>query len=177
MHKLCSFQLYVYVYTCLYVCVCVYVYIIHTMYALLYMHILHVLFKRLSTKSLCARARLGLISLSFLACVVKCTSRDAHTLCALGGLWNTCCVRAAPLCPLRHMTVCCIEQSGFESFRIELVDEPAHQVAPLLEGYRALLRSEISWRDLWQDLQDVPDANGTPQGVAKGILLSCMCFR
>jgi hypothetical protein len=63
---------------------------------------------------------------------------------------------------------CCIEQAGFESFRIELVDEPAHQVAPLLEGYRALLRSEINWRDLWQDLQDVPDANGTPQGVAKG---------
>jgi hypothetical protein len=48
------------------------------------------------------------------------------------------------------------------------VDEPAHQVVPLLEGYRSLLDSDINWRDLWHDLEDVPDANGTPQGVSKG---------
>jgi len=61
-------------------------------------------------------------------------------------------------------------QAGFSSFRVELVDEPMHQVKPLLNGYRALLNGDIAPRDFWKDLQEIPDANGAPQGVSSGSL-------
>lgn len=63
-----------------------------------------------------------------------------------------------------------LQMSGFKSFRIELVDEPAHQVKPLLEGYHNLLNGKMTARDLWSELQFVPDANGNAQGVSSGSL-------
>jgi len=63
-----------------------------------------------------------------------------------------------------------LQRAGFTSFRIELVDEPAHQVKPLLEGYHSLINGRISARDLWAELQFVPDANGNAQGVSSGSL-------
>lgn len=64
---------------------------------------------------------------------------------------------------------------------MELVDEPPHVVAPLLEGYRQALEaapnrgsgwgaSQASARRLWDWMQALPDANGRAHGVALGSL-------
>lgn len=80
--------------------------------------------------------------------------------------------------------------AGFGVFRIELVDQPAQFVAPLLEGYRAALadafidarvgaaaagddeaaEAEARRRQLWAWLQALPDANGRAHGVGPGSL-------
>ena len=60
--------------------------------------------------------------------------------------------------------------AGLKHFRIELVDEPAKQVAPIVEGYRKLLQGGLSHENLWSTLQRVPDANNRPQGVGLGSL-------
>lgn len=66
--------------------------------------------------------------------------------------------------------------------RVELVDEPPHVVAPLLEGYRQALdtaadsrggnwgASQASARRLWDWMQALPDANGRAHGVGLGSL-------
>lgn len=65
---------------------------------------------------------------------------------------------------------------------MELVDEPAHVVAPLLEGYRQALAaaadgSSAGWgapqagaRRMWDWMQSLPDANGRAHGVGLGSL-------
>jgi len=58
-------------------------------------------------------------------------------------------------------------QSGFRRFRIELVDEPADQVADIVQGYRALLGGGDAG-ELWQKLGLIADANGNRQGVEAG---------
>lgn len=50
--------------------------------------------------------------------------------------------------------------AGVGSLRVELVDEPAELVAPLLEGYRAVAAGERSARDLMEWMQGLPDSNG-----------------
>lgn len=78
--------------------------------------------------------------------------------------------------------------AGYGCFRVELVDQPAEVVAPLLEGYRAALQDAVAQvhggstgqRDrkkvaqqrqaLWQWMQELPDANGKAHGVGVGSL-------
>jgi len=86
--------------------------------------------------------------------------------------------------------------SGYGCFRIELVDQPAAAVAPLLEGYRRALADAVALRDaqrqeggggaagreardgaerrqreLWRWMQgEMQDANGRSQGVGLGSL-------
>lgn len=45
--------------------------------------------------------------------------------------------------------------AGVGCFRVELVDEPASSVVPLLEGYAAVLAGKRSARSLWEELGDV----------------------
>ncbi|KAL4419681.1 hypothetical protein ABPG75_006779 [Micractinium tetrahymenae] len=74
--------------------------------------------------------------------------------------------------------------AGFGCFRVELVDEPAEYVAPLLEGYRKALQAATdaaasgsgtaagwqSAQELWRWMQSLPDANGRAHGVGLGSL-------
>ncbi|MCG6967417.1 MAG: U32 family peptidase [Chromatiaceae bacterium] len=60
--------------------------------------------------------------------------------------------------------------SGITLYRIELVDEPAREVAGIVAAYRAVLDGRGSHRELWAQLSRVPDANGRPQGVGLGSL-------
>jgi hypothetical protein len=43
--------------------------------------------------------------------------------------------------------------AGVRQFRVELVDERAAEVGPLLEGYAAVLRGDRSADSLWEWLQ------------------------
>ena len=60
--------------------------------------------------------------------------------------------------------------AGIGHYRLELVDEPAHQVAPLVNGYLDLLRGRIGHKALWTRLEQISDANGRAQGVDAGSL-------
>lgn len=55
--------------------------------------------------------------------------------------------------------------AGVGSLRIELVDEPAELVGPLLEGYAAVARGERTARSLMEWMQALPDANGADRGA------------
>lgn len=63
--------------------------------------------------------------------------------------------------------------------RVELVDEPAQYVAPLLEGYRQALQAAAEGggssgaqgaQQMWRWMQALPDANGRAHGVGLGSL-------
>ena len=54
--------------------------------------------------------------------------------------------------------------------QIELVDEPAEFVAPLLEAYRDALLGARPPSELWSWLGTLPDANGRIGGVGAGSL-------
>ncbi|KAL4437803.1 hypothetical protein ABPG77_005715 [Micractinium sp. CCAP 211/92] len=69
--------------------------------------------------------------------------------------------------------------AGFGCFRVELVDEPADYVGPLLEGYRRALVAATDpaaaagrqqAQELWRWMQGLPDANGRSHGVGLGSL-------
>jgi hypothetical protein len=60
--------------------------------------------------------------------------------------------------------------AGYTTLRIELVDEPAEVVGPLLEGYRAVMLGRRSAGSLWKWLGQLPDANGNVHGVGAGSL-------
>lgn len=60
--------------------------------------------------------------------------------------------------------------AGVSRFRIELVDEPAMVVGPLLQAYRDVARDPRVARQTWRWLQTIPDANGNAQGVTLGSL-------
>lgn len=59
-------------------------------------------------------------------------------------------------------------RAGITAFRVELVDEPAHVVGPLLQGYRDVLDGGRTPGDLWSWLRTLPDANGRAHGVSPG---------
>ncbi|GAX79879.1 hypothetical protein CEUSTIGMA_g7319.t1 [Chlamydomonas eustigma] len=60
--------------------------------------------------------------------------------------------------------------SGYRHLRIEMVDEPAEYVGPILEGYRNVLLGARPPSDLWTWLGSLPDANGRVGGVSLGSL-------
>jgi collagenase-like PrtC family protease len=61
--------------------------------------------------------------------------------------------------------------AGIRRFRIELVDEPASVVRPLLEKYRSVCRHEEgAVKTLLDWLDEVPDGNGRFQGSTAGSL-------
>jgi len=60
--------------------------------------------------------------------------------------------------------------AGVGFLRLELVDEPADAVGPLVERYHGALRGVVSQEELWEFVASVPDANGRPQGVSRGSL-------
>ena len=60
--------------------------------------------------------------------------------------------------------------AGIRRWRIELVDEPADEVAGIVQGYRELLDGRIDQQRLWKQLRRVPDANHHAQGVGLGSL-------
>ena len=67
--------------------------------------------------------------------------------------------------------------AGVRRFRIELVDEPAEAVAPLIDAYRSVAAETPGSKEgkkraaaVWKWLQTVPDANGNAQGVTLGSL-------
>ena len=63
-----------------------------------------------------------------------------------------------------------LRRAGIRHFRVELVDEPASQVAPLLEAYALAVAEPAQTRTVWQSLKQIPDANGNAQGVTLGSL-------
>ena len=63
-----------------------------------------------------------------------------------------------------------LRAAGVRRFRVELVDEPAAAVAPLLDAYRTALAEPSRVRELWRWLKDIPDSNGNAQGVTLGSL-------
>jgi U32 family peptidase len=63
-----------------------------------------------------------------------------------------------------------LSRAGFGTLRIELVDEPAEVVKPLLAKHRAALRGELAPGELWRWLAQLPDRQGRVQGVTAGSL-------
>eukprot|EP00798_Chlamydomonas_sp_ICE-L_P014799 gene14799-20854_t len=62
-------------------------------------------------------------------------------------------------------------KAGYSTFRIELVDEPAELVVPLLEGYRDTMLGNRGPGDMWKWMQQgLTDANGRAHGIAPGSL-------
>lgn len=60
--------------------------------------------------------------------------------------------------------------AGIVRYRIELVDEPGHEVAGIVDAYRQAMNKEIKPMELRQRLAAVTDANGHRQGVGLGSL-------
>ncbi|CAG9462136.1 unnamed protein product [Pedinophyceae sp. YPF-701] len=60
--------------------------------------------------------------------------------------------------------------AGIRSFRVELVDEAPDAVAPILDGYRAVLEGRRSEEELMAALSRLQDRNGRAQGVGEGSL-------
>ena len=60
--------------------------------------------------------------------------------------------------------------AGIGHYRIELVDEPAHEVGGVVNAYRDVLHGRITALALREHLARVPDANGHVQGVGLGSL-------
>ena len=63
-----------------------------------------------------------------------------------------------------------LSAAGVGHYRIELVDEPAHEVAGIVCAYRDALHGRITSQKLRERLEPVPDANGNVQGVGLGSL-------
>merc|ERR1719235_1374031 len=61
--------------------------------------------------------------------------------------------------------------AGVRRFRVELVDEPANAVGPLLDAYRSVAANPRRAGEVWNWLKTVPDANGNAQGVTLGSLV------
>jgi hypothetical protein len=62
--------------------------------------------------------------------------------------------------------------AGVRSFRVELVDELASSVVPLVERYAAALAGELSADSLQEHLATITDANGKMHGATLGSLKS-----
>lgn len=63
-----------------------------------------------------------------------------------------------------------LSKAGYGTLRIELVDEPANLVRPLLAKHRSVLRGEMAPGELWRWLSQLPDRHGRVQGVTSGSL-------
>ncbi|MCB1802085.1 MAG: U32 family peptidase [Gammaproteobacteria bacterium] len=63
-----------------------------------------------------------------------------------------------------------LRAAGIRHYRIELVDEPAAQVAAIFSAYQATLAGEMNASALRERLARVVDANGHAQGVGLGSL-------
>jgi hypothetical protein len=63
-----------------------------------------------------------------------------------------------------------LAEAGVGSFRVELVDEPAEQVEPLLEAYRDVLRGTRSPGSAWKWLEGMPSRFGAVGGMTAGSL-------
>lgn len=61
-------------------------------------------------------------------------------------------------------------RAGYRNFRIELVDEPAEYVEPLLQRYCDMVLGTAPAGQLWRWLRELPDANGRQHGVGSGSL-------
>jgi len=68
----------------------------------------------------------------------------------------------------RQMRLMALAESANDT--AAMVDEPAEQVATIVNGYRALLAGELDHHQLWKQLRRVPDANSHAQGVGLGSL-------
>lgn len=79
-------------------------------------------------------------------------------------LFNGVAQSAAPL--LEKM-----KSSGIGFYRIELVDEPAEDIADIVHGYRDVLSGELHHKELWRSLDHIGNANQHQQGVALGSLV------
>ena len=55
---------------------------------------------------------------------------------------------------------------------MELVDEPAEIVAPLLQAYHDVVQGTRTHSDAWMWLQQLPDANGNVHGCTEGSLVA-----
>ncbi|MCP5438936.1 MAG: U32 family peptidase, partial [Chromatiaceae bacterium] len=60
--------------------------------------------------------------------------------------------------------------AGIGHYRIELVDEPAHEVAGIIEAYDLVLKGKLSIQMLQERIDAVTDANGRRQGAGLGSL-------
>ena len=90
-----------------------------------------------------------------------------HLLLADVGCRNTL-FNAQAQSAARHLEA--LSTAGITHYRIELVDEPADEVGPIVEGYRALLAGERTPGELLARLARVADANRNRQGVGPGSL-------
>lgn len=63
-----------------------------------------------------------------------------------------------------------LARAGYGTLRIELVDEPAELVRPLLNRHRRALMGQQSPGELWRWLGSLPDRHGRVQGVTSGSL-------
>ena len=63
-----------------------------------------------------------------------------------------------------------LQAAGYGSFRIELVDEPAEQVRPLLEAYRDAMSGERSPGEVWRWLGSLATRWGAVEGITVGSL-------
>lgn len=60
--------------------------------------------------------------------------------------------------------------AGIGCFRVELVDEPAEQVEPILEAYRDVLSGQRSPGSAWKWLGTLPARFGAVEGLTTGSL-------
>jgi putative protease len=60
--------------------------------------------------------------------------------------------------------------AGVRHFRVELVDEPANVVQPLMEAYRRVLAGEQRGAEVVAWVGTLPDANGRSHGAGRGSL-------
>lgn len=63
-----------------------------------------------------------------------------------------------------------LARAGYGTMRVELVDEPAAAVRPLLNRHRRALLGESAPGELWRWLDALPDRQGRAQGVTSGSL-------
>jgi collagenase-like PrtC family protease len=63
-----------------------------------------------------------------------------------------------------------LRKAGISRFRIELVDEPASQIATIVSAYRSLLDGNADSVAALRELARITDVNGRAQGVALGSL-------
>ena len=63
-----------------------------------------------------------------------------------------------------------LQAAGYGSFRIELVDEPAEQVGPLLGAYRDVMSGKKSLGEVWRWLETLATRWGAVEGVTAGSL-------
>lgn len=85
---------------------------------------------------------------------IHCDGSQTFALHDCAGLW--------------HLSM--LQAAGYGSFRVELVDEPAEQVQPILEAYRDAMTGERSVGSVWKWLGTLATRWGALEGVTAGSL-------